>query len=238
MVRAYGSPILAEIGGTRQLMLFSQKNFIGVNPANGELLWSVPSEARSTTTFTTLKVRRQHHHRVGSGEALTAYIVANKGGKWVADLAWENPQLSMSFSNAVLIGDAVFSMSPLNSALLLGRCEDRQDALGIGAASGRERRHHPVGRSALRPQRRWDADDRKATPGAAFVPVKTYTVAMSAMRAPPVIFGKSDFREGCGYALVVDAELRDVSGTQRRTREGTETFDRSLCSPAFSDPGS
>ena len=93
---------------------------------------------------------------------MTAYIVANKGGKWVADLAWENPQLSMSFSNAVLIGDAVFSMSPLNSEpVLLGRCEDRQDALGIGAASGRER-HHPVGRSALRPQRRWDADDRKS----------------------------------------------------------------------------
>ena len=46
---------------------------------------------------------------------LTAYIVANKGGKWVADLAWENPAIQMSFSNGVLIGDAIFSMSPLNS---------------------------------------------------------------------------------------------------------------------------
>ena len=30
---AYGSPIIAEFGGTRHLMLFSQKNFVGVNPA-------------------------------------------------------------------------------------------------------------------------------------------------------------------------------------------------------------
>ena len=50
---AYGSPIIAEIGGVRQLMVFSQKNFIGVNPANGELLWSVPFEARSTTNSIT-----------------------------------------------------------------------------------------------------------------------------------------------------------------------------------------
>ena len=32
---AYGSPIIAEIGGTRQVIVFSQKNLVGVNPANG-----------------------------------------------------------------------------------------------------------------------------------------------------------------------------------------------------------
>src|ERR671919_644592 len=46
---AYGSPIIADIGGTRHLLLFSQQNFIGVNPATGALFWSVPFEARSTT---------------------------------------------------------------------------------------------------------------------------------------------------------------------------------------------
>src|SRR5688572_4938706 len=34
---AYGSPIIADIGGARHLMLFSQRNFVGVNPANGQL---------------------------------------------------------------------------------------------------------------------------------------------------------------------------------------------------------
>ena len=50
---AYGSPIIAEIDGTRHLMLFSQRNFIGVNPETGALLWSVPFEARSTTNSIT-----------------------------------------------------------------------------------------------------------------------------------------------------------------------------------------
>src|SRR5437763_144234 len=31
---AYGSPIVADIGGTRQVIVFSQENLIGVDPAN------------------------------------------------------------------------------------------------------------------------------------------------------------------------------------------------------------
>ena len=113
---AYGSPIIAEIGGTRQVIVFSQKNLVGVNAADGQLLWSVPFEARSTTNSITPLVYGGNTVIVsGQGKPLTAYIVANKGGKWVADLAWENPQIQMSFSNAVLVGDAIFSMSPLNS---------------------------------------------------------------------------------------------------------------------------
>src|SRR5713226_2248940 len=50
---AYGSPIVAEIGGTRQVITFSQKSLVGVDAASGRLLWSVPFEARSTTNSIT-----------------------------------------------------------------------------------------------------------------------------------------------------------------------------------------
>jgi outer membrane protein assembly factor BamB len=97
---AYGSPIIAEIGGTRQLLLFSQKNFIAVNPASGELLWSVPFEARSTTNSITplvyghaaVDVVQQRGHRRRRG---------------------------------------VFAFAAEQRAVLLGRCEVWQDALGI-----------------------------------------------------------------------------------------------------------
>ena len=76
----------------------------------------MPFEARSTTNSITPLVYAGNTLIVsGQGKPLTAYIVTNKGGKWAADLAWENPQIQMSFSNGVLIGDAIFSMSPLNS---------------------------------------------------------------------------------------------------------------------------
>ena len=50
---AYGSPIIADIGGTRQVIVFSQRNLVGVSAADGQLLWSVPFEARSTTNSIT-----------------------------------------------------------------------------------------------------------------------------------------------------------------------------------------
>ena len=192
---AYGSPIIAEIGGTRQLMLFSQKNFVGINPVNGELLWSVPFESRSTTNSITPLVYGGNTIIVsGQGKPLTAYIVANKGGKWVADLAWENPQLSMSFSNAVLIGDAVFSLSPLNSGQFFWA--DAKSGKTLWVSEPRQAGNAAITRSGdllfvLK-------DDGtlmvgKATPGAAFVPAKTYTVATSATWAPPVISGNRIF---------------------------------------------
>jgi outer membrane protein assembly factor BamB len=191
---AYGSPIIAEIGGTRQLLLFSQKNFISVNPANGELLWSVPFEARSTTNSITPLVNGNNIIVSGQGKPLTSYIVANKGGKWVADLAWENTQLSMSFSNPVLVGDAIFSMSPLNSGQFFWA--DARTGKTLWVSEPRQAGNAAITRSGdllfvLK-------DDGtlmigRATPGAAFEPIKTYTVASSATWAPPVISGNRIF---------------------------------------------
>ncbi len=191
---AYGSPVIAEVGGARHLMLFSQKSFIGLDPANGQLLWSVPFEARSTTNSITPLVYGNTVIVSGQGKPLTSYILANKGGKWVADLAWENPQLSMSFSNGVIVGDAIFSMSPLNSGQFFWA--DAKSGKTLWVSEPRQSGNAAITRSGdllfvLK-------DDGtlmvgKATPGAAFVPVKTYTVATSATWAPPVISGNRIF---------------------------------------------
>ena len=192
---AYGSPIIAEIGGTRHLMLFSQKNFVGVNPANGQLLWSVPFEARSTTNSITPLVYVGNTVIVsGQGKPLTAYTISNKGGKWVADLAWENPQLSMSFSNGVLVGDAIFSMSPLNSGQFFWA--DVKTGKTLWASEPRQAGNAAITRSGdllfvLKDDGQLMVG--KATPGEAFVPMKTYTVATSATWAPPVISGNRIF---------------------------------------------
>jgi outer membrane protein assembly factor BamB len=190
---AYGSPIIAEIGGTRHLMLFSQRNFIGVNPANGELLWSVPFEARSTTNSITPLVSGNTVVISGQGKPLQAYTISNKGGKWAADLAWENPELSMSFSNGVLVGDAVFSMSPLNSGQFFWA--DVKTGKTLWTSAPRQAGNAAITRSGdllfvLK-------DDGQLMIGranpAGFEPMKTYTVATSATWAPPVISGNRIF---------------------------------------------
>jgi outer membrane protein assembly factor BamB len=192
---AYGSPIVTEIGGTRQVVVFSQKNLVGVSASDGQLLWSVPFEARSTTNSITPLVYGGNTLIVsGQGKPLTAFIVANKGGKWVADLAWENPQIQMSFSNAVLVGDALFSMSPLNSGQFFWA--DAKTGQTLWLSEPRQAGNAAITRSGDLLFVLKDTGELmvgRATPGAGFTPMKTYTVATSATWAPPVISGNRIF---------------------------------------------
>src|SRR5258705_11794680 len=74
----YGSPIVAELGGTRQVITFSQENLVGVDAANGQLLWSVPFMARSVTNSITPLVYGQTVIVSGQGKTLTAYTISNR----------------------------------------------------------------------------------------------------------------------------------------------------------------
>jgi outer membrane protein assembly factor BamB len=191
----YGSPIIADIGGTRQVVVFSQRNLVGVGAADGKLLWSVPFEARSTTNSITPLVYGGNTIIVaGQGKPLTSYIVANKGGNWVADLAWENPQVQMSFSNGVLVGDAIFSMSPLNSGQFFWA--DAKSGKTLWLSDPRQAGNAAITLSGDLMFVLKDSGELmigKATPGVAFTPMKTYTVATSATWAPPVISGNRIF---------------------------------------------
>ena len=190
---AYGSPILAEFGGTRQVIVFSQQNLVGVDAANGQLLWRVPFTARSITNSITPLVYGQTVIVSGQGKPLTAYTISKRNDQWTAELAWENDQLQMSFSNPVLVSDAaVLAVAAQQRPVLLGRRQDRHDVV---ASAPRQAGNAAIVRSAdylfvLK-------DDgqlmvARSTPGG-FEPLKTYTVADSATWAPPVISGNRVF---------------------------------------------
>jgi len=189
----YGSAILAEFGGTRQVILFSQQNLIGVDAAAGQLLWRVAFMARATTNSITPLVYGQTVIVSGQGKALTAYTISKRNDQWAAELAWENDQLQMSFSNPVLVRDAVFSLSPLNSGQFFWA--DAKTGNTLWRSAPRQAGNAAIVRAAdylfvLK-------DDgqlvvARSTPGG-FEPLKTYTVADSATWAPPVISGNRVF---------------------------------------------
>jgi outer membrane protein assembly factor BamB len=190
---AYGSPILADFGGTRQVIVFSQQNLVGVDAGNGQLLWKVPFMARATTNSITPLVYGDTVIVSGQGKPLTAYRIAKRDGQWTAETAWENDQLQMSFSNPVLVRDAVFSLSPLNSGQFFWA--DAKTGATLWRSAPRQAGNAAIIRSAdylfvLK-------DDgqlmvAKSTPGG-FEPLKTYTVADSATWAAPVVSGNRFF---------------------------------------------
>jgi outer membrane protein assembly factor BamB len=191
---AYGSPIVADIGGTRQVITFSQESLVGVDAASGQLLWRVPFQARSITNSITPLV---HDGRTvivsGQGKPLTAYTITKRNDQWAADLAWENPQLSLSFSNAVLVGDAVFSMSAMNSGQFFWA--DARTGKTLWTSSPRQAGNAAIVRAGnVLFVLKDDAElmVARASPGA-FEPIKTYTVADSATWPAPALSGNRIF---------------------------------------------
>ena len=191
---AYGSPIVADIGGTRQVILFSQENLIGVDVANGQLLWRTPFTARSTTnSITPIIYAGQTVIVSGQGKPLTAYTISKRNGQWTADLTWENPQASMSFTNAVLVGDAVFSMTPLNSGQFFW--VDAKTGKTLWTSPPRQAGNASIVRAGnLLFVLKDDAQlmVARSTPGG-FEPMKTYEVADSATWPAPALSGNRIF---------------------------------------------
>jgi outer membrane protein assembly factor BamB len=191
---AYGSPIIADIGGTRQVIVFSQQNLVGVDASNGQLLWRVPFVARSVTnSITPLVYGGQTVIVSGQGKPLTAYTISRRNDQWAADLAWENPQLSMSFSNPVLVGDAVFSLSPLNSGQFFWA--DAKTGKTLWTSTPRQAGNAAIIRAGnLLFVLKDDAQliVARSTPGG-FEPLTTYTVADSATWPAPAVSGNRIF---------------------------------------------
>ena len=79
---AYGSPIVAELGGTRQVITMTQENLVGVAVADGQLLWKRPYTVRATRNAVTPIVHNQIVIVSGLGMPVSGFRVFNKAGQW------------------------------------------------------------------------------------------------------------------------------------------------------------
>jgi outer membrane protein assembly factor BamB len=125
---AYGSPIAAELGGTRQIVTVTQENLVGVSAATGQLLWRRPYAVRATRNAVTPVIHGQTIIVSGLGLPVTGFRVSNRGGpgapdaptsrvgvEWSFEDVWTNDDVTMDMSTGVLIGSSLFGFSPRNS---------------------------------------------------------------------------------------------------------------------------
>ena len=112
---AYGSPIVVELGGTRQVITMTQDNLVGVSAANGELLWKRPYTVRATRNAVTPIVHNQTVIVSGLGMPVSGFRVINRAGQWSTEDVWVNNDTTMDMSTGVVIGNSLFGFSPRNS---------------------------------------------------------------------------------------------------------------------------
>ena len=189
----YGSPMLFDFGGTRQIVTMTQQKFIGLDAATGSLLWQRPYTTEYAQNVIT-PVRYGDTLIVsGYQQPVVAFRVVRQDNQWTTEQVWENPDVSLYMSDAVLIGETLVGFSQRRSGQFFG----------LDARSGKTL---------------WTSDPRQATNAAivaagdfwfalkddgellvlrrdarAFEPLKRYTVANSATWAQPVISGNRVF---------------------------------------------
>jgi outer membrane protein assembly factor BamB len=98
---ASSSPVVMTVKGKRQVVTFTAKSLIGLEAANGQLLWRVPFEATQGNN-TTPVVDGQTLFYTGQGKGLFALKIEAQGTGFVPVPVWTNAQVGARFTTPVL----------------------------------------------------------------------------------------------------------------------------------------
>jgi outer membrane protein assembly factor BamB len=189
----YGSPVVATIGGTRQIVTFTQQKLVGVDAATGALLWERPFTTPSTQNNITPIVYGQTLIVSGHMNPVTAFTVTKQNNQWVTEKLWENTDVALYMSNAVSVGDTLIGMSQRMSGQFFAL--DLKTGKTLWMSAGRQATNAAI----VAAGDLWFAlkDDGELivarTSTTAFEPMRRYTVADSATWAQPVISGNRVF---------------------------------------------
>jgi outer membrane protein assembly factor BamB len=190
---SYGSPIVAELGGTRQVITTTQENLVGVSAATGELLWKRPYSVRATRNAVTPIVHNQIIIVSGLGLPVIGFRVMNKGGQWASEDIWTNNDVTMDMSTGVVIGNSLYGFSPRNSGQFFAL-----DA-NTGQTQWLSEQRQGDNAAVVRAGDLWFALETDAELVVAranpkqFEILKRYTVADSSTWAQPVLSGQRVF---------------------------------------------
>jgi len=185
----YASPIVVTTDGVEQIVTQSQKFIVGVSPANGELLWSIPFETEYVQNIVTPAAYKDLLILSGLDKGTMAVRVARKNGKWTPEQVWKNPDVSMYMNSPVVIGDAVYGLSHKRKGQLF--CLDARTGKTLWTSAGREGDNAAV---VSAPDLMFVLTDSAEltlvrTNPAHLEVVKKYTVAKSPTWAHPVLTG-------------------------------------------------
>ena len=183
----YASPVVGDLAGLRQVVTQSQKLLVGLSADRGQLLWSVPFTTDYDQNAVTPILYGDLVIYGGLDHPMRAVRVVRRGAGFAAEAAWENAEVSSYLSSPVLADGSVYGLSrrkkgqyfrlDARTGKTLWLSEGRQaDNAAIVAGGGALFLLDSEGELSVAP-----------LGGAAFAPVRTWTLAASATWAQPVV---------------------------------------------------
>ena len=141
----YGSPVLVDIEGTRQIITITQGKLVGVDASNGMLLWERPFVITNKTNSVTPVVHGRTIIVSGNGEPTRALAIAKRANQWVTDIVWENADIPLRMSDAVVVDDVLFGLANRNSGQYFA--VDAATGKTLWTSDGRQAAHAAIARS-------------------------------------------------------------------------------------------
>jgi outer membrane protein assembly factor BamB len=189
----YGSPIVAEFDGVRQIVTVTQDNLVGVSAATGALLWKRSFQTNYTQNCITPLLYGQTVIISGLDKGVTAFKLVKTNGQWSPVDVWENSQVSMYMTNGVIVRDTLVALSHKNSGQFFAL--DARTGKTVWTSAPRQATNAAIVRAGdLLFVLKDDAEllvTRSGPKG--FEISRTYTVADSATWAEPVVSGNRVF---------------------------------------------
>jgi outer membrane protein assembly factor BamB len=185
----YGSPMLFDLGGTPQIVTMTQQKFIGLDAATGRLLW----ERAYTTEYAQNVITpvRFGDTLIVSGyqKPMVAFRVTRQKDQWTTEQVWENAEISLYMSDAVLAGETLVGFSQRRSGQFFAL--DARSGKTLWTSEPRQGTNAAIVSAgefwfALKDDSELIVSPWKAS---TFAPLRRYAVGTSATWAQPVIAG-------------------------------------------------
>ena len=109
-VPGYSGPVVATIGGVKQVISFTAEAVIGLDIADGKLLWRVPVKTRLGRHATTPVVSGDRVMVASHQAGLIGIRVARQGEGFRAETAWVDKGAPINFASPVLVGDHLYGL--------------------------------------------------------------------------------------------------------------------------------
>jgi outer membrane protein assembly factor BamB len=189
----YGSPVVANFGGTPQIVTITQSRLVSVDPVTGALLWERPFVSNNNTNGFTPVVYGQTLIVSGNGGPTIALSVTKRNNQWVTEQVWENADIPMRFANAVIVRDALFSLANRNSGQYFS--VDAKTGKTLWVSEGRQAGNAAISTAGDVMLSLEDDGELVVIRSSqtAFEPVRRYKVADTETWAQPVISGNRIF---------------------------------------------
>jgi outer membrane protein assembly factor BamB len=112
----YGSPLIVELDGVKQVVTFTQQYLVGLALESGELLWQSDFPARQGMNIPTPLVLGQGQTILaGTAEGTSGLRVTRTNNRWATGQTWQNGDIALRLSSPVRKDDLVFGFTSRNS---------------------------------------------------------------------------------------------------------------------------